>query len=61
MLNLIWGIMIIISIISAIITGRMDKLTDAVFNGSKDAITLCISMLGMMCFWSGIMNISDIS
>lgn len=59
MLNLIWGIMIIISIISAIITGRMDKLTDAVFNGSKDAITLCISMLGMMCFWSGIMNISD--
>lgn len=59
MMNYIWGILIFISFVCALITGRMDELSNAVFSGAQDAITLVISMLGMMCLWTGLMNIAD--
>lgn len=59
MMNYIWGILILISIICAIMTGRVSNLTDAVFSGARDSVTLLISMLGMMCLWTGLINIAN--
>ncbi len=61
MLNYIWSAMMIISIISAAITGRMQQLSSAVLSGATDAINLVISILGMMCLWTGIMKIAQAS
>lgn len=59
MMNYIWGIMILLSIIIAIISGNADKLSDSVLSGAKSAVELIISMAGMMCLWSGLMNIAE--
>ena len=59
MLNYIWPIMILISVFSAIITHRIPELSNSVLSGAKDAINLTISIMGMMCFWTGIMKIAE--
>lgn len=59
LMNYIWGALILISIVCAVITGRMGELSDAVLSGAADSITLVISMLGMMCLWTGLMKIAD--
>ena len=59
MLNYIWGAMIFIGIIVAAFTGNMDKVTEAVVNGGKDAVTLAITMLGVVSVWTGLMKIAE--
>lgn len=59
MLNYIWASMIIISFVSAIFTGRMQEVSNALLSGASDSINFLISIVGMMAFWSGIMKISD--
>lgn len=59
MMNYIWGALIIISIICSIITGRVPELSESVFTGASDAITLVISILGMMCLWTGLLKIAE--
>ena len=58
MLNIIWPIFILISFAFAIITGKVDSVTNSIFDSSKNAIDLSISLLGIMCLWCGIMNIA---
>lgn len=59
MLNYIWEAMLIIGFLSGAINGRMAKVTDAVFLGSKDALELSLGLLGIISLWSGIINIAD--
>ena len=59
MLNYIWGLLCLISVICALICGRTDELNNALFSGAKDAVSLVISLAGTICFWSGIMNIAE--
>lgn len=49
----------LISIFCAAITGRMDILSKSILSGAEDAISLVISMLGMMSLWGGLMKISE--
>ena len=50
MLNYLWAGMILIGIIFAAFTGRMPDITNAAIDSSKEAITLCITMMGVMSF-----------
>ncbi len=59
MMNYIWGISIVFSIFCALLTGKINNLSSAVLSGAEDAVTLIISILGMMAFWSGIMKIAE--
>ncbi|MBC8533065.1 nucleoside recognition domain-containing protein [Yeguia hominis] len=59
MLNYVWAALMLISFFSALATGRMQALSDAVLSGAQDAVILCASMLGMMCLWTGLMNIAQ--
>ena len=47
-----------IGIIFAAFTGRMPDITNAALDSSKEAITLCITMMGVMSFWVGLMEIA---
>ncbi|HHX12511.1 MAG TPA: nucleoside recognition protein [Clostridiales bacterium] len=58
MLNYLWGLMIIIAIIVGIFTGRIDEVSNATLSSSKEAVTLCISMLGIMAMWTGLMEVA---
>lgn len=58
MMNYIWGGMLIIGIIFGVVTGNMQAVTDAVLQSSKEAVTLGISMLGIVAFWTGLMEVA---
>lgn len=58
-MNFIWSFMVITSIITAVITGRVDETVNAVFEGASTAVSTLISFAGAMCFWTGIMKISE--
>ncbi|MDF2820581.1 MAG: nucleoside recognition protein [Clostridiales bacterium] len=59
MLNYIWGILIIISIIVGAFTGNISNVTKAAIESSKDAITLALTMLGILAMWSGLMRVAE--
>ena len=59
MLNFIWAGMMIIAVICAIFTGRVDELSASMIDGAEGGVTLTISLMGIMCLWSGIMNIAE--
>ena len=58
MLNYMWGFMVIIGIIVGVFTGKISDVGVTTINSTKEAVTLCITMLGVMAFWTGIMNIA---
>lgn len=57
-MNYLWGGMILIGIIYGAFTGNMQAVTDAALASSKEAVTLCITMVGVMSLWVGIMEIA---
>ena len=57
MLNYIWGGLLLFSFLIALITGNIEQVTNELFNSSKGAVQLCIEILGILCFWNGIMKI----
>lgn len=58
MLNYIWAVMILIGIVYGAITGRMPEVSNAALDSAKDAVTLCITMLGVMSLWTGLMEVA---
>jgi len=59
MLNKLWGGMILLSIVIAMFTGNISALTNAAIDSAREAITLCITMLGIMAMWSGLMTVAE--
>ena len=53
MLNKLWGIMLLAGIIVAAFTGKIGEAGTAAIDSSKEAVTLCIAMLGVMSMWTG--------
>lgn len=58
MLNLLWAGMLLIGLIYGCINGTITQVNTALLESAKDAVTLCISMLGIMAFWTGLMAIA---
>ena len=59
MLNYIWAFMILIGVIYGAITGRMADVTNAALDSASDAVSLCITMIGVMALWVGLMEIAQ--
>ena len=58
MLNKLWGFMILLGILFAAATGHIGDVGTAAIDSSKEAVTLCVTMLGIMSMWTGLMNIA---
>ena len=58
MMNYLWGGMLIIGIVYGAFTGNMQVITDSVLTSAKEAVTLSITMLGIVAFWSGLMEVA---
>lgn len=58
-MNLIWPIIIIISYIYAVFTGRINEVNASIFNVSKTALNLSLTLVGNMCLWCGIIKIIE--
>lgn len=58
MLNYLWAGMIMGGILFAAFTGRLPDITNAALDASREAVTLCMAMMGVMAFWAGMMEIA---
>lgn len=57
MLNYLWGFMILIGIGFGMVTGQVEALSNAAIDSAGEAVTLAITMLGIMAMWTGLMEI----
>ena len=58
-MNYLWGFMIVIGIVFAAFNGTLPEVTEAAVGSAKEAVMLCIGMIGIMSFWVGIMRIAE--
>ena len=58
-MNYLWGLMIVSGIVYAALTGTLPEVTQAAIDSSKEAVTLCITMVGVMSLWVGLMRIAE--
>ena len=58
LLNTIWPVFIILSFSFAIFSGNIDNLNQSIFSSTEEAVSLCITLLGTMCLWNGIMKVA---
>ena len=59
MLNYIWAFMIAIGILYGAFTGNIEAVSDAALASAQDAVELCITMVGVMGVWMGLMEIAQ--
>ncbi len=59
MMNYIWAGLILISFIVSLFTGNVSETATAAMDGAKDAVETSLSILGVMCFWMGMMKIAE--
>lgn len=48
----------VLSFAAALINGGMDTLSTSMVSACEDAVSLFLSLLGIMAFWGGVMNIA---
>ncbi len=53
----IWTGMAVLSILCGLATGRGDLVAAAAVEGAQSAVELCVSIAGMLCLWTGVMEI----
>ena len=58
MLNKIWPFFIIISFAFAIYSGNISNINSAIFSSAEQTVELCLTLLGTLCLWNGIMSIA---
>lgn len=58
MLNYLWGFIILIGIVVGALNGNIPKVSNAAINSSKEAVSLCVTMLGIMAMWTGMMQVA---
>lgn len=61
MLNYIWAVMILVGILYAALTGNIAAVTDAALDSAGEAVSLCITMAGVMALWMGLMEVAQSS
>ena len=59
MLNLLWPIFIIISIIYAIFSGNIENLNKSIFESTQNVVNFSIVLIGITCLWTGIIEIAS--
>jgi len=58
MLNILWPLFIIVSFLYAFVTGNIDNVNNSIFESTKNAVELSITLLGTICLWNGIMQVA---
>ena len=59
MRNYIWAGMILLGVSYGVCTGQMSALTGGALDSAREAVSLCITMAGVMALWMGLMEIAQ--
>lgn len=58
-MNVIWVVLMAVSIVFALATGRLDEMTRSVFDAGKSAVEISLFLLGIVSLWLGITKILE--
>lgn len=58
-MTVFWVAMVVISLICGLMTGNLPQVSQAAAEGAQSAVTLCLSMAGMLCLWSGVLEVMN--
>ena len=56
-MGFIWAGMVLVSVICAFATGKIDAVASGALDGAAAAVQLCLSMTGVLCLWMGVMEV----
>ena len=56
-MTVIWTGMVVISILCGLAAGRGPEVAAAAVEGTSAAVQLALSIAGMLCLWTGIMEV----
>lgn len=59
MMNYIWCAIILLSVVFSVACGNTADLSSTIIASGKDSIEFLIGILGIFCFWGGIMNVIE--
>lgn len=59
MMNYIWVFMILGSYLYSFFAGTTDAVTQSVFLGAEKATEMVLSLVGMMCLWTGLLEVAE--
>lgn len=59
MLNYLWAGMILVGVCYAAVTGNFSAVGEGALEAAQEAVALCITMLGAVAFWVGLMEIAE--
>ena len=59
MINYIWFVMIFFGIILGVFTGNGEGISKAMLSSIDSTVTFVISLVGLMCFWCGVMKVAE--
>ncbi len=58
MINIVWLGMIGAGIITALLNGNMNEVSNSIFNGAEESVKIIIKLIAPMTLWLGILNIA---
>lgn len=58
-MNLVWLILLCVSIVFAVATGNLEPFTKSIFEGAKSAVEVSLFLLGVVSVWLGITRILE--
>ncbi len=58
-MNYIFYFLIVISIITGAMNGRLSDVVNAILTGADKSVKIALSLVGIMAFWLGIMKIAE--
>ena len=56
----VWCGMVLLSLLFGLVNGRLDDVAAAALEGAGSAIQLSLSMAGVLCLWSGVMEVMNV-
>lgn len=55
----LWTGMVALSVVFGAVTGNLGALGGAALEGARSAVELCVSLAGVMCLWTGVMEVMN--
>ena len=59
MINYIWFIMVFLGLVVGIFTGNGEAISQSILTSIDSTVTFIISLVGLMCFWCGVMKVAE--
>ena len=58
-MTVLWCCVVGVSVLFGLFGGTLDAVSAAALSGAASAVTLCLSMAGALCLWTGVMEVME--